>query len=316
MIRSFEYAHRRPNGVRVQGYSKSMASRLSVSNTHLMPAQNVACSALFLILFIILQGCTSPGARVDQAAAEFGFTRELVQGTKFLHIVYRNDNGHATGPLHIYLEGDGSPYLDRRWVSRDPTPRNPLMLRLMALDPGPSVYLARPCYNGRATTPPCDSALWTQARYSVEVVDSAVAVARQLLSQRQRQTLFLIGHSGGGTLAMLMAAQLPETRAVITIAGNLDTDAWTQYHGYESLRGSLNPARRPPLDRSILQMHLVGKNDDNIPPQMLLRATESQWRTRVGMVEGFDHSCCWPQLWPMVLDNMLQAAESGSWTVR
>jgi len=293
-----------------------MASGLSASNTHSMPAQNLACSALCLVLFIMVQGCTSPGARVDQAAAEVGFRRELMQGTEFLHVVYRNDSGRETGPLHIYLEGDGSPYLGRRWVSRDPTPRNPLMLRLMALDPGPSVYLARPCYNGRATAAPCDSALWTQARYSAEVVDSAVAVARRLLSQRHRQALFLIGHSGGGTLAMLMAAQLPETRAVITIAGNLDTDAWTQYHGYEPLRGSLNPARRPPLDKRILQLHLVGTNDDNIPPQMLLRATERQWRARISTVAGFDHTCCWQQLWPMVLDTTVQAAESDAWAIR
>lgn len=293
-----------------------MASRLSDSNTHSIAARKLACSALCLVLFIMVQGCTSPGARVDQVAAEFGFSRELIQGTDFLHVVYRNDSGREAGPLHIYLEGDGSPYLDRRWVSPDPTPRNPLMLQLMALDPGPSVYLARPCYNGRATAPPCDSTLWTEARYSAAVVDSAVAVARRLLSQRQQQALFLIGHSGGGTLAMLMAAQLPETRAVITLAGNLDTDAWTQYHGYESLRDSLNPAQRPPLDKRILQLHLVGTDDDNIPPPMLLSATQRQWRAQVGTVEGFDHSCCWPQLWPTVLHATVQAAESGAWAGR
>ena len=290
-----------------------MASGLAASTTHSMPARKLACSVLCFVLFIMMQGCTSPGARVDQVAAGFGFSRELIQGTDFLHVVYRNDSGREAGPLHIYLEGDGSPYLDGRWISPDPTPRNPLMLRLMALDPAPSVYLARPCYNGRVTAPPCDSALWTQARYSAEVVDSAVAVARRLLSQRQSQTLLLIGHSGGGTLAMLMADQLPETRAVITLAGNLDTDAWTQYHGYEPLRGSLNPARRPPLDKHILQLHLVGENDDNIPPHMLQRATKRQWRARVGTVEGFDHSCCWPQLWPKILDATVQAAETGAW---
>jgi len=293
-----------------------MASRLSGFNTHSMLAKERSCSALGLVLFIMVQGCTSPAARVDQVAAGFGFSRELIQGTEFLHVVYRKDSGHGAGPLHIYLEGDGSPYLDRRWVSPDPTPRNPLMLRLMALDPGPSVYLARPCYNGRATAPPCDSTLWTQARYSAEVVDSAVAVARRLLSQRQGQALFLIGHSGGGTVAMLMAAQLPETRVVITLAGNLDTDAWTQYHGYEPLRDSLNPARRPPLDKRIQQLHLVGANDDNIPPQMLMHATARQWRARIGTVAGFDHSCCWQQLWPMVLESTVQAASSDGWSVR
>lgn len=282
----------------------------------LFVGQNPDCFLIGVVLVIVLQSCTSPAVRIDQTAAEFGFTRELMRGTTFLHVVYRNDSGRETGPLHIYLEGDGSPYLDRRWISRDPTPRNPLMLRLMALDPGPSIYLSRPCYNGRVTAPTCDSALWTKARYSADVVDSAVAVTRRLMSQRQTQALFLIGHSGGGTLAMLMAPQLAETRAVITIAGNLDTDAWTQHHGYEPLSGSLNPAHYPPLDQRIMQLHLVGTNDANIPPQMLLRAAERQSRARIGMVPGFDHSCCWQKLWPSVLDATFQAAGSDAWAIR
>ena len=290
-----------------------MASRLPTSNTHALSVWKPVCSVLCLLAALFAHGCSSPGARVDQAAAEFGFKRELIQGTKYLHVVYLNDSGRKTGPLHIYLEGDGSPYLDGRWVSPDPTPRNPLMLRLMALDPGASVYLARPCYNGRATAPPCDSSLWTQARYSAEVVDSTVAVARHLLSQRQKQELFLVGHSGGGTLAMLMAAQLPETRAAHTLSANQHTPAWTHSPGNAPFHGSLNPARRPPLDTHILQLHLVGENDDNIPPHMLQRATKRQWRARVGTVEGFDHSCCWPQLWPKILDATVQAAETGAW---
>ena len=64
----------------------------------------------------------------------------------------------------------------------DPTAREPLVLRLMALDRVPSVYLGRPCYHGLAADPRCTPALWTDARYSEVVVASMAAATRRLLS--------------------------------------------------------------------------------------------------------------------------------------
>jgi hypothetical protein len=255
-----------------------------------------------LICLLSLQGCASPAARLDQAATELGFTRELIRGTDFLHVVYRNHSPPSSVPLHVYLEGDGSPYMHNRWISPDPTARKPLMLQLMALDPEPSVYLARPCYNGLAATPPCEPAFWTDARYSARVVDSTVAAARKLLSREHTPELVLFGHSGGGTLAVLMAEQLPETRAVITLAANLDTDAWARHHDYRPLRASLNPAGRAPLNRHVVQLHFVGGADQIVPPALLMRAVERQAGAQVRIIEGFDHSCCWHTLWPAILD--------------
>jgi hypothetical protein len=265
------------------------------------------CVAACLISLLALAGCASPAIRSDQAATKYGFTRELIRGTRFQHVVYRSDVSQESGPLHVYLEGDGTPYVHKRWVSADPTPRNPLMLRLMALDPGPSIYLSRPCYNGLATMPPCRPELWTTARYSDEIVNSAVAVIRKLVSRRQTPAIFLFGHSGGGTLAMLMAARLPATHAVITLSGNLDTRAWTHYHDYAALDGSLNPADQPPLDRHILQLHLIGTNDDIVPTPLLVHAARKQSGAIVGIVTGFDHVCCWERIWPAILPATIEA---------
>ena len=69
----------------------------------------------------------------------------------------------------------------------------------------------------------------------------------------------MIGYSGGGTLAQLVAEKFTQTRAVVTLAGNLDLAAWVQLHDYTPLGGSLNPAERPPLPGHILQIHYVGK---------------------------------------------------------
>ena len=47
------------------------------------------------------------------------------------------------GALHVYIEGDGTPYVARHDFAADPTPRNPLMLRLMTLDPALTEAAAR-----------------------------------------------------------------------------------------------------------------------------------------------------------------------------
>ena len=68
---------------------------------------------------------------------------------------------------------------------------------------------------------------------------------------------------------MLLAERFKQTRAVVTVAGNLDPDRWVAQHGYSPLVGSLNPARRPPLPSHILQLHFVGGRDRNVPRDLL-----------------------------------------------
>jgi hypothetical protein len=49
-------------------------------------------------------------------------------------------------PLNIYIEGDGLSWVNKSVVSQNPTPLNPLGLKLMSIDNTPcKIYLARPC---------------------------------------------------------------------------------------------------------------------------------------------------------------------------
>ena len=157
--------------------------------------------------------------RAKQFAAEQGFSREIVRGPLFQHQVFRKQ-GKQTERLHIYLEGDGKPWLRGQFVTDDPTPKNPLALQLMAEAPYSAVYLGRPCYFGFARTPPCGPRYWTSARYGEEVVNSLVSAIAQL--RRDQQPILLIGYSGGGTLASLLAGRLSGDVRLLTIAGNLD----------------------------------------------------------------------------------------------
>jgi len=194
------------------------------------------------------------------------------------------------------------PWVRRQIIATDPTPSEPLMLQLMAQDSRPAIYLGRPCYFGMARDSACNPWVWTHGRYSEQVVESMRAVLATLVNANSITSLVLIGHSGGGTLAMLLAERVPQVRLVVTLAGNLDIDAWTARHGYTTLEHSLNPARRPPLPHDIEQLHYVGKNDKNVPPEILEAAIKQQ-NARMLVLDGVDHRQGWDNYWTKILQT-------------
>lgn len=75
--------------------------------------------------------------------------------------------------------------------------------------------------------------------------------------------VILVGHSGGGVLATLIAQRSPQVTAVVTLAAPLDTDRWTASHGYSPLYDSINPAQLPSR-ADIYQLHLTGSQDTQV----------------------------------------------------
>ena len=260
----------------------------------------------------MLPGCVTPTSRLRDFAAERGFERRAVEAGGFELTVFENAafgdalepseaSSTASSTLHVYLEGDGTPWMYRVIVTPDPTPRRPLMLGLMSLDDAPAIYVGRPCYNGTSGASGCDDALWTSARYSETVVDSMAEAIRVIARRGGYTTLRLFGHSGGGTLALLLAPRLEGVLDVVTVAGNLDIEAWTRHHGYSSLRGSLNPASEPALDPGVRQWHLLGGGDRVVPPT-LARPFIARADGSTGVLfPSFSHGCCWSRVWPGVL---------------
>jgi len=215
--------------------------------------------------------------------------------------------------IHIYLEGDGTPWVNRYFIAQNPTPRYPLALALMKRDEQLGFYIGRPCYyqeplfykqlaEGK-TSSPCNFHYWTDARYSdniVALMSRAITITlEQLPANEQSLPVILIGHSGGGTLAMLVAQRVAAVDGVITIAANMDTDAWTEYQHYSPLKKSINPATILPL-RHIAQVHFAGSADEVVPPKInadLMKKMNQQFMIK----EGFTHSCCWLNEWPELL---------------
>lgn len=251
------------------------------------------------IALAMLPACAKPRQVLDRRAHEGGLTRLQLEGRGFAHLAYAR--GSPAGRLHVYLEGDGLAWLRPDLPSADPTPHRTLMFDAMLLDTGAALYLGRPCQFIGLTRANCTPLAWTHQRYAPAIVESLATALRAFLDRHPARTLVFFGHSGGGTLATLLAARFPQTRAVVTIAANLDVDAWTTTHAYSKLVGSLDPARQPALPPTLRQWHLAGRDDAEVPPVLLqgyLAINPGAW---FSIIDGFDHSCCWLALWPGIL---------------
>jgi pimeloyl-ACP methyl ester carboxylesterase len=121
-------------------------------------------------------------------------------------------------------------------------------------------------------------------------VSSLVQVLKQHVTNRK---IVLVGHSGGGTLAMLMAEKLPNVEAVVTIAANLQVNKWAEYHHYSKLQGSLDPNLRKPLPAYIQQLHLYSPFDKVIRPEWIKAFSEKQGNSVLVELPVDGHSLAW-----------------------
>ncbi len=274
--------------------ARACAGRYSHGVTWLL----VAC------LLLSSAACTSPASDFARRVRALGLAEGRVRGEPFDHLLLRNSEP-AGRRLHVYLEGDGTPWLGGL-PARDPTPRRPLALSLMAQDTTASVYLGRPCYYGLGDGPSCPDALWTSERYSETVLASMAAAMRRVVAAEGVAEVVWFGYSGGGTLAVLLASRVPQSVAVITVAANLDINAWADLHRDQRLVGSLNPARQPPLPDRVVQIHYAGGRDRLVPADIVRRGVTGEGRLVV--VPEFDHVCCWAANWPRILSEVENAA--------
>ena len=208
-------------------------------------------------------------------------------------------------PITVYMEGDGYAWASTDQLSADPTPLQPIGLELAARDPAPNVvYVARPCQYTGPNAENCTSDYWTDKRFAPEVIDIYDALLTQLKIQTPAQPFYLIGFSGGGAIALLVAERRNDIASIRTVAGNLDTAFWASFQGVSPLTGSLNPADKADNLSAIPQLHFVGTNDPIMPPVIAQHYSQRQTNRRCIHIEEIanaTHQSGWVTQWPVLL---------------
>lgn len=241
-----------------------------------------------LITLLFLAGCSTITAPADFVYKEIP-TRDFT-------LASWQKITEPSGAYKIYIEGDGHAFNAHGRATQDPTPKGILVRELAFGDDSPNViYLARPCQYVKS--PVCSQRHWTTARFAPEVINAEHAAVKQIADDNP---VILIGFSGGAQIAGLVASAKPglNVKKVITIAGNLDHLAWTQYHNLPPLDESMNLESYRKQFAKIPQIHYVGSNDEVMPPILVREFIKND--DLIVEVGGASHNKGWEEIYPEI----------------
>ena len=258
----------------------------------------------------LMAGCASTsfiinrGAFCEDLAVKNGFTKEIIRTDDFTLLAYTRFREKG-GPVNIYIEGDGLAWKSRSRLSEDPTPKNTLVVELASIDPAPNIaYLARPgqyIFSGASV---CDSAYWSDKKFSEEVIGSMNEAVEHLKIKSGAKSVNIIGYSGGAAVGVLIAARRGDVASLRTIAGNLDPDSLNRYHHVSVSAGSLNPIDFAKTVSNTPQRHFIGSADKTVPAFIAESFAERAGdvsHKRVTKVEGATHGTGWREEWLKLL---------------
>lgn len=276
-----------------------------------MAFQKYTTKLLTVITCILLcSGCATTNSfysynlSASKAAERYNFVKSYINVGKFSLTSYSKIT-HPGAPIHVYIEGDGVAWVSRSTLSKNPTPKRPLVINLATADKAENViYIARPGQYEKGITPSCDSAYWSDKRFSNEVIDAINKVINHYLDITNSNEIHLIGYSGGAAIAVLIASRRDDIESLRTIAGNLDTDLVNKIHKVSAMKESLNPIDYAKEVSGIPQIHFVGSKDNIIPIEVAENfVTRSGLGTNANIVkvEKASHSSGWLSKWPKLL---------------
>ena len=267
---------------------------------------------LVLLVALQLAGCAAGElflfdrhGLADRIGASAGLVKTLVTAKPFVLTAYHRiaKPGEA---LTVYIEGDGQAWLSRSQLAADPTPTDPIALRLAALDSSSNVvYLARPChYTEPRLDPFCRPVYWSNKRFAGEVIAAMDQAVEQFRRHSRAREVHLVGYSGGGAVATLLAARRRDVASLRTVAGYLDHVTLNRHQRVSALTGSLNPIDFAPALATLPQRHFVGSDDRVVPPfiaEGFARRTPASPCIRVTVIEDVAHAKGWVERWPDLL---------------
>lgn len=244
------------------------------------------------------------GYGAQKKACQAGFDKRYVKAGIFTLTTYERFKAPSK-IIRVYIEGDGRAWETRTRLSDDPTPSDPVALGLAVADPADAVvYIARPGQFPAPDSAECDPGYWSSRRFAPEVVDSFDKAIDILKNRSGAGSIELIGYSGGGAIAVLVAARRADVSSIRTVAGNLDPKALCSYHNVSQLYGSLDPLDFAQKVADIPQRHFVGSKDKTVPSSMAESFVKKEGNPDCGcitIVDGATHKNGWRERWKDLL---------------
>lgn len=263
---------------------------------------------LLITLIFLLAGCVNGDSRerATRLAKKAGLNSQNLQTSPFELRVWLRITAPEQ-PVRVYIEGDGFAWRSRTRPSDDPTPRQPTGLMLAAADTSANVvYLARPCqFIGPPLPANCGATWWTDNRFSSQVVQAMNEALNQALRALPDARIELVGYSGGGAIAALIAARRDDVRSLRTVAGNLDVAYVNATHNVSAMPQALSAIDVAPQLANLPQIHFTGSADTTVPPAVARRFQQAAGGrcVRIESVQGMAHGSDWAAVWPSLLQR-------------
>ena len=259
---------------------------------------------IILTIALLSSGCVSklsPKVRqqtADTVAQAGNLVQQKIATDDFLLTTYqRFDATSDNKQMVVYIEGDGMAWISRDQLSSNPTPVQPIALKLASIDTNVNVlYIARPCqYLWPQKMNRCSSRYWSDKRGSEEVI-SSINQAISIVKQKQNiSSIRLIGYSGGGGIAALIADRRADVNEFVSVSGNLNYKLFTQTHDLSPMNRSIDPITVANQIGLIPQIHYVGADDKIIPRQIALSFSD-----KVKVINDVSHDN-WSDKWAQIL---------------
>ena len=263
-----------------------------------------------VLAITLLGGCASVSleSRHDNAvsiAAAASMTERVISAGQF-NLTAWERAPKQNAPVDLYIEGDGLAWLDAHTKSMNPTPPDPMTLRLAALDKADNViYMARPCqYSGWNGDGACPDKYWTDGRTAAEVIQSYQQALDNIKALYKISGFNLIGYSGGAGVAALVAAGRTDVLSLRTVAGNTDYATFTRIHNISPMDASIDPITIAKKLSSLPQHHFIGAEDTVVMPDVFNSWKQSSGETaciKSTTVADVTHGKGWVEKWPELL---------------
>lgn len=245
-------------------------------------------AAFFFVVALGGCACGLPLGDSTRAEATFGhagFEHHRLASADFSVHGWLRVRGGET--LTVVIEGDGASWFNPRWPPADPTPEASQAAALALALPGSAAYLARPCQFERTSA--CRLEHWTSTRFAPELVTALDRGLSELKRLSGVKSLRLVGHSGGGVMAVLLAQRRTDVGSVVTLMAPLAVGEWTGQLELSPLVGS-DPMAKPSL--TMPAIHVAGGRDAIVPAAIVRHYVAAKGGKYVEWPQA-DHAC-WP----------------------